>query len=212
MTEPATFQNHQLVQSKAGTTATFVFSADELKYTLADKTSSATFKTPYTAQSRDHGFLVERNTWLMNVGWLWMALGAVLTVMRAVEANTFVPSFWLFIGAGCVGFVWLRTIRFTKIPCDNGTLMVMDDAQKPALMAELEARKIDQLRRWHDFIDANEDLARQRSRFEWLHEEGALDAETLAQRLGQLDRLQMPPASTPEAALPGEPSAGPMLN
>ena len=212
MTEPTVFQDHQLVQSKAGTMATFVFSADELKYTLADKTSSSTFKTPYTALSRDHGFLVERNTWLMNVGLLWIALGAVTTVMRYTQAQTVVPSFWLYFGAGCAAVAWLRTIRYTKIPCDNGTLMVMDDAQKPALMAELEARKIDQLRRWHDFIDANEDLARQRSRFEWLHEEGALDAETLAQRLGQLDRLQMPPAPTPEAALPGEPSAGPMLN
>ena len=212
MTEPTVFQDHQLVQSKAGTMATFVFSADELKYTLADKTSSSTFKTPYTALSRDHGFLVERNTWLMNVGLLWIALGAVTTVMRYTQAQTVVPSFWLYFGAGCAAVAWLRTIRYTKIPCDNGTLMVMDDAQKPALMAELEARKIDQLRRWHDFIDANEDLARQRSRFEWLHEEGALDAETLAQRLGQLDRLQMPPAPAAEAALPGEPSTGPMLN
>lgn len=212
MTDSVSFQDHQVTQSKAGNTATFVFSEDELKYTLADKTSSSTIKTSYTALSRDHGFFIERNTWLMNVGWLWMALGAVLTVMRYTQTQALAPSFWLFVGAGCVGWVWLRTVRYLKIPCENGTLFVIEDAQKPAIMAELEARKLDQLRRWHDFIDASEDLARQRSRFRWLHEEGALDAEALAERLGQLDRLHVPARATADFVLPGEPSQGSMLN
>nr|WP_298124828.1 hypothetical protein [uncultured Pseudoxanthomonas sp.] len=206
------FQDHQVTQSKAGNTATFVFAEDELKYTLADRTSSTTIKTSYTALSRDHGFFIERNTWLMNVGWLWIALGAVLTVMRYTQTQALVPSFWLFVGAGCVAWVWLRTVRYVKIPCENGTLFVIEDAQQSALMAELEARRLEQLRRWHDFIDASEDVARQRKRFAWLHEEGALDAEALAERLGQLDRLHVPGRTTVEPVLPGEPSPGSMLN
>lgn len=208
-TDQPEFTDHQVSQARAGTVTTFAFSEDELKYTVADKTSSSTFKTSYTALSRDHGFLVERNTWLMNVGLLWVALGVVLTGMHYFQAQKLVPSFWLFIGAGCAGWVWLRTIRYLKVPAENGTLLIIEDGMKAGILAELEARRTDQLLRWHDFIDANEDPARQRTRFNWLHEEGALDAEQLGERLGRLDRLVAP---IPPAALPGDREPGTALN
>jgi hypothetical protein len=207
-----TFHDHQASQAKAGTVATFAFGADELKYTVADKTSSTTFKTPYTALSRDHGYLVERNTWLMNVGLLWMALGALLTAVKFTQTREMVPSLWLWVGLGCAGWAWLRTVRYLKIPAANGTLLIIEDGQKAALLAELDGRRMDQLRRWHDFIDANDDLARQRTRFNWLHEEGALNEDELGERLGRLDRLVAAPAPAVEVTVPGDRVPGSSLN
>ena len=207
-----TFQDHQASQAKAGTVATFNFGADELKYSVADKTSSTTFKTPYTELSRDHGFLVERNTWLMNVGLLWIALGVLVTGIKFADTHAAVPSIWLWLGLGCAGWAWFRTIRYLKIPSENGTLLIIEDDQKAAILAELDGRRLDQLRRWHDFIDANEDPARQRGRFNWLHEEGALDEDQLGERLGRLDRLVAPPVQAADVSVPGERASGSFLN
>lgn len=196
------FADTQIVQAKNGTTTDFRFSEDELKFTLSDKTSSTTFKTPYTQLDREHGYFVERNTWLMNVGWLWLALGVGVTAMSffATTPHTLKPSYWLFLGAGCAAFAWLRTVRYTKVQTESGALLVIDDAQKPRILAELDSRRLEQLRRWHDFVDADADPQAQRSRFQWIHREGALDEAELADRLDQLARL-------PEAGFGGRPVA-----
>ena len=207
MADQQVFQDRTIEQDKAGNRTRFDFGEDEIKYTLVDKSSSQTFKSPYTQFSRDHGFLIERNTWLMNVGWLWVALGAVLTTLSFAAESGPMPSLWLFLGAGCVLVAWLRTVRFTKVPTESGTLLIIDDAQQPAILAELERRRIDQLRRWHDFLDAEEAPERQRSRLKWLREEGALDEAELAERLDRLERMLAAQPLRTEAPLPGERSA-----
>lgn len=210
--DQAAFQDHQATQAKAGTKTTFDFGVDELKYTVVDKTSSTTFKTPYTGLSNDHGFLVERNTWLMNVGLIWIALGLLTTGVKFAETRTVVPSLWLWLGLACAGWAWVRTIRYLKIPTEHGTILLIEDSQKGSLLAELEGRRRDQLRRWHDFIDASEDPARQRARFNWLHEEGALTAEELDERVDRLDRLVAPVVPAAEMIVPGDRFPGSSLN
>jgi hypothetical protein len=211
-TDASEFQDHQTSQARAGTVTTFGFGTEELKYTVADKVSSTTFKTAYADLSRDHGFLVERNTWLMNVGLMWIALGVLLTVLKFSQTRAITPSFWLWLGLGCAGWAWFRTIRYVKIPAANGTLLVIEDQQKTSILAELEARRQEQLRRWHDFIDANEELARQRTRFKWLHEEGALTEAELCERLGRLDSLVAPSTHAVEVSVPGDANPGVSLN
>lgn len=98
--------------------------------------------------------------WLMNVGLLWMALGALLTAVKFAQAQAMVPSFWLWVGLGCACSAWLRAVRYLKIPAANGTLLIIEDEQKAVLLAELAGRRMNQLRRWHDFIDANDELLR----------------------------------------------------
>lgn len=211
-TESTALVDKQVSQSKAGTTTTFAFSTDELKYTLTNKTSSTTFKTPYTAMSRDHGFLVERNDWLRNVGFLWIALGLASMGINYAQGEKVAPSIWLLLGIGCAGWAWLRTVRYVTVPAESGTLLIIEDPQKAALLSELEARRMDQLLRWHDFMDANEDPERQRSRFNWLREEGALNEAELGERLGRLDRLVAPVPAAAEVVLPGDRTSGTSLN
>lgn len=210
--ESTAFVNSQVSQSKAGTTTTFAFSPDELKFTLANKSSSTTFKTSYTAMSRDQGFLVERNDWLRNVGFLWIALGLASIAISYAQAQKLVPSIWLFLGIGCAGWAWLRTVRYVTVPAESGTLLVIEDSQKAALLDELDARRTDQLLRWHDFMDANEDPERQRNRFNWLREEGALSEAELGERLGRLDHLVAPVQVAVETVLPGDRTSGTSLN
>ncbi|HRQ63843.1 MAG TPA: hypothetical protein PKZ76_03090 [Xanthomonadaceae bacterium] len=198
-------------QRRLGSETSFAFGQDSLKFTVKDKTGSNTVNTQYGNIGTDHDFLVERNTWLENVGYLWLALGAVFTVLIYLEGR-FMPSIWLLIGAGCVLVARLRTIRYTRIHTDNGAILVIDDAQKRTILKEIRERRIEQLRRWYDFIDANEDIGRQRARFEWLHEEGILSAEELSDRLQKIESMPRPSEIPGEfvALPPGE--SGTVLN
>lgn len=208
----AVFQDQELSQSKSGTKTVFQFFADELKYTVADKSSSSTFKTPYAELTRDHGFLVERNSWLLNVGLLWIAIGVLQTGLAYSKSQSLAPSMWLILGLGCAAWAWVRSVRYTKIPTGTGTILIIDDAQKPEILAALEARRVDQLRRWHDFIDASEDPQRQRTRLNWLHEEGALNDAELGERIGRVDNLLVQPLAAIESLIPGDRLAGTTLN
>lgn len=167
----------------------FDFAADELKFVVRDKSGSHTLHTQYAQIGTDRDFLVERNTWLQNVGYLWLALGAVFTAITYFAADKIQPSIWLFVGAGCVAAAHWRTVRYTKLPTEKGTLLIINDIQHDSILQQIEDRRIDQMRRWYDFFDAEEETIRQKSRFEWLHREGVLSDAELGERLQKLESM-----------------------
>lgn len=185
-TEGTPLPDVEFKQKRNSNQTRFHFGEDELAYTLTDKSGSNSFQVKYQEVSRIRDFLVERNSWLQNVGLLWIALGVVFTVLSfATDAP--VMSFWLPFGIGCVLFARFRTTRYTKIPTDRGTIYIIDDNEKVRIVDTLESRRVNQLRRWYDFLSPDEDPERQRKRYQWLHKEGALTHAELTQRLAALD-------------------------
>jgi hypothetical protein len=172
------------------------FGEDELAYSITEKNGSASFQAKYHAISGNRDFFIERNTWLQSVGVLWIVLGALFTAVN-VAADKPSLSIWLPVGVACWLWAHFRTTRYTKIPTDSGTLYIIDDAQKDRILAELEARRVNQLRRWYDFLSPDEEPDKQRARFHWLHKQGALSDTELEQRLATLE-LQF--AETPVTA------------
>lgn len=184
ISEPAEF-----AQRRFATETNFNFAADEMKFVVKDKSGSHTLHTQYVQIGTDRDFLVERNTWLQNVGLLWLALGAVFTAIAYFGADRFQPSIWLFVGAACVAAAHWRTVRYTKLPTEKGTILVINDAQHDSILQQIEARRMDQMRRWYDFFDAEEEPARQKSRFEWLRREGVLSEDELGERLRAIENM-----------------------
>ena len=90
----------------------YAFGEDELQYSIEDGSGSRSFSVAYGDISRDRQTLEERNQWLGNVGLLWLALGAVLTAVNWFGDEPFVPSLWLWVGAGCYAVYRLRSTRF----------------------------------------------------------------------------------------------------
>ncbi len=195
ITETQLLPDVELTQKRGGKQTRFKFGEDELAYTVIDKTGSSSFQIKYTQLTKTRDFFIERNTWLQNVGLLWIAIGVVFTALNVIAEKPPL-SIWLPIGVGCWLWAHFRTTRYTKIPAENGTLYVIEDAQKERILHELETRRLNQLRRWYDFLSPDEDPARQRSRYQWLHKEGVLTDADLKQRLTTLD-LQF--AVEPEA-------------
>jgi hypothetical protein len=172
----------------------YVFGEDELQYSLEDTSGSRSFSVAYTDISRDRQTLVERNQWLGNVGLLWLALGAVLTIVSFVGGKgTF--SFWLWIGAGCYAVYRLRTTRFTIVPSEKGNLLVIDDEEGRRILNEIESRRAAQFKAEYDFMPESDTPEQLRGRFKWLHREGALSDDELKTRLatiaaGDLGRVE----------------------
>lgn len=181
----------ELKQKRNSNRIAYVFGEDEVKYTLEDGSGVRSFSIPYSDISRDRESLEERNQWLGNVGLLWLALGAVLTVMSFMSDTVFRPSIWLFIGLGCYAVYWFRRTRFTVLPSEKGNLLVINDALAPEILKEIETRRADQFRREYDFVAADDTPEQQRKRYKWLHSEGALSDEDLQQRLAMIETTDM---------------------
>jgi hypothetical protein len=168
----------------------YVFGEDELQYSLEDTSGSRSFSVAYTDISRDRQTLVERNQWLGNVGLLWLALGAVLTIVSFVGGNG-AFSFWLWIGAGCYAVYRLRTTRFTIVPSEKGNLLVIDDEEGKRILSEIESRRAAQFKAEYDFMPENDTPEQLRGRFKWLHREGVLTDDELKARLAMVDAFDL---------------------
>ncbi|MDH5823333.1 hypothetical protein QFW77_10090 [Luteimonas sp. RD2P54] len=164
----------------------FAFGQDELQYSLEDRSGSRSFSVPYIETSRDRQTLVERNQWLGNVGLLWLAIGAVLTAASFAGEGGGSISIWLWVGAACYAIYRYRVTRFTIVPSDKGNLLVIDDTEGERILQEIASRRADQFRREYDFMPEGESPDQHRSRFKWLHREGALSDEELEQRLAAI--------------------------
>ncbi|WP_457097678.1 hypothetical protein [Lysobacter sp. P5_B9] len=195
----------EILQSRHSNHIRYAFGADELHYFIEDSTGSRSFSVAYSEISRDRQVFVERNSWLRNVGLLWLALGAVITAMAAIKGE-FAPSVWLLIGAGCYAVYRFRTTRFTIVRSEKGNLLVIEGDDGQRILKEIESRRADYFRREYDFMPQDETADQHRNRFKWLHREGALSEEELGQRLAVVDASE--PASTESAA----PALAVMLN
>ena len=185
----------EIKQSRNSNRIRYVFGEDEVNYSLEDSSGSRSFSVQYTEISRDRQTLEERNQWLRNVGLLWLALGGVITAMSYLGEGPFKASFWLFIGLGCYAVYWFRRTKFTILPSEKGNLLVIDDADGPRLIQEIESRRAAQLLREYDFLDSDESPEQQRKRFKWLHGEGALSDEEFQKRVGMIEAATMPSAA-----------------
>jgi hypothetical protein len=187
----------EIKQSRNSNRIRYVFGEDELQYSLEDTSGSRSFSVAYTDISRDRQTLVERNQWLGNVGLLWLALGAVLTIVSFVGGKgTF--SFWLWIGGGCYAVYRLRTTRFTIVPSEKGNLLVIDDEEGKRILSEIESRRAAQFKAEYDFMPEGDTPEQLRGRFKWLHREGALTDDELRARLAAIDAADA--VRTPEVA------------
>lgn len=195
----------EIKQGRNSNRIRYVFGEDELQYSLEDTSGSRSFSVAYTDISRDRQTLVERNQWLGNVGLLWLALGAVLTVVSFFGEKGSI-SFWIWIGAGCYAVYRLRTTRFTIVPSEKGNLLVIDDEEGKRILNEIESRRTAQFKAEYDFMPESDTPEQLRGRFKWLHREGALTDDELKARLAMVD------ASDSVGSQAVEMSRGAMLN
>lgn len=177
----------EIKQSRYSNRIQYVFGEDELHYSVQDGSGSRSFSVGYASISRDRQTLDERNEWLRNVGLLWLILGAAITAYQWIDGKQLMPSIWLVVGAACYAVYRLRTTSFTIVPSDKGNLLVIAGREGERILKEIETRRAEYFRREYDFMPAGESADQHRSRFKWLHKEGVLSDDELAQRLAAIE-------------------------
>ena len=177
----------EIKQRAQSTRIEYVFEEDRLRYSWQDSSGSRSFSVGYSEISRDRQTLLERTAWLRNAGLLWIGLGVLLTIINYYERQSAVPSIWLFIGAACYAAYHFRSISYTIIPSEKGNLLVIMNDDGSRILREIEERRADYFRREYDFFSGDEHPEQLRKRFNWLHSEGALSDEDLANRLRKVD-------------------------
>lgn len=183
----STIELMEIKQRAYATQIGYEFDEDRLRHSWQDSSGSRSFSVGYGEISRDRQTLTERNAWLRNAGLFWMGLGVLLTIFNYYERQSATPSFWLFIGAACYIAYHFRSTHYTIIPSDKGNLLVIMDADGDSILREIEKRRADFFLREYDFFPENEHPEQLRKRFNWLHEEGALSDDDLANRLRKVD-------------------------
>lgn len=182
----------EIAQRRNANRIRYVFGEQSLQYHQQDGSGSRSFSVDYMDISRDRQTLVERNDWLRNVGLLWLALGAVMTAVNWIGGESGVPSFWLFIGAGCYAVYHFRSTPFTILPTSKGNLLVIDNADGAKILKEITTRRAAAYRAEYDFFPESDGPEQHRRRFKWLHEEGALSDDELRERLERVDAMERP--------------------
>ena len=150
----------------------FEFESAELKYSIRDNSGERELRVDYANVPRTTRRVFERNNWLRNVGLLWCALGVISIGLSFIASNaTLGSAFWLFIGAGCLGFYKLTQTNYTVIDTNAGSIWVIEDAQAEAIVRELRDRRNARLMALYGNFDPNNDRARELQKFDWLVEE-----------------------------------------
>lgn len=173
----------EIRQQKNSNRIRFAFGEDELDYSIEDSSGSRSFSVDYTEISRDRQALLERNQWLGNVGLLWILLGVVLTGLSFMGDEGVKVSIWLWVGSACYLVYRYRTTSFTIVPTDKGNLCVINGEDGQRILDEIGMRRAAKFRGEYDFTPEGDTPEQLRSRFKWLHKEGALTDDELQQRL-----------------------------
>ncbi|MBN8480807.1 MAG: hypothetical protein J0L88_04360 [Xanthomonadales bacterium] len=187
----------EIAQKRHSTRTRYRFGEQKLEYFVKDPSGEREFSVAYPEVSNERQTAVERNSWLRNAGWFWIALGAFLTWLRLTDGKDGFPvSIWLVIGIGCVIAYHVRVTRFIVLGSSKGNLYVVDDADGARILEQIATRRAAAMRAEYDFFPEGETPERLRRRFAWLRDEGALDEGEYKARLMLVDALEPPTGPT----------------
>lgn len=173
----------EISQKRGAHSTRYVFHDACVDYAWKDSTGSRSLSVPYAEISRDRQPPTERQAWFRNAGFLWMLVGAAL-IAAGGTAGLERGAFWFVIGAVCYAVFHFNVTRYVILPTDKGNLLVLDSGSGKRIVNEIGQRRAATLRAEHAF--SPEKL---RTRFDWLHREGALSDEERDQRLAMVARM-----------------------
>ncbi len=177
----------EISQKRDSSRTQYVFHDDRVEYAWKDSSGSRSFSVPYTEISRDRQTLTERNVWYRNVGFLWLLIGGIQLAASWSAQGGQKGWLWLLLGAGCYAVYRYRATSYVILPSDKGNLLVIDNDDGKRILEQIESRRVAQFRAEYDFFPESDSPQQLRNRFNWLHREGALSDDELAERLARVD-------------------------
>ena len=134
---------------------------------------------------------IERNEWIRNVGYLWLAIG-VLQLGYAIysQAPLTGKGFWILLGVLCLLWAYFSKVMYTVFRTERGSVFVIQGKHHDQIIDEINARRKSQLLRWYGEVNPDNDLANEISKFRWLVDQGVMSPEESEEKIAQAELLQ----------------------
>jgi hypothetical protein len=146
----------QYTQSKLATKIELNFEEEELEYSMQDNTSDLNFEVAYHKLPKRSQTFKERNEWLRNVGYIWLALGIFFTIVNIAD-GTIRVNFWIYVGLICLAVYRYTWADYTYFDTDEGRILVLKDSQSEEIMNELKSRRRAAFLSWFDKLEFETD-------------------------------------------------------
>jgi len=180
----------EIIQKKKSNRHTFTFNENYFNFAYEDKTGSGDTDINYADFPQKSSVQIERNDWLMNVGYLWCALG-IFQIGYAIysEASLSGKGFWLMVGIACVLWAHFSKVKYSVFKAEPGNIFVIQDNNHDKIIGEINSRRKNQLLDWYGDINPENDLENEIGKFKWLAEQDIMTKEESERKIAQAELL-----------------------
>lgn len=177
----------KIEQKRLSTIHTFDFQDNFVNFAYKDQTGSGDVDVAYANLSTKTSIKIEDNTWWRNAGYLWAGIGTLQVGMGIAAGKASVgQGTWLLLGLICLVVYYVTQVKYTVMGYGPGSVFVIQDGKfHDQVVGELMTRRKSQLLSLLGDLDLESNLERERSKFEYLKEQGVLSAEEADAKIRQ---------------------------
>jgi len=180
----------EIIQKKKSNRHTFTFNDDYFNFAYEDKTGSGDTDINYADFPKKSSVQIDRNDWLINVGYLWCALG-IFQLGYAIysEASLSGKGFWLMVGIACVLWAHFSKVKYSVFKAEPGNIFIIQDNNHDKIIDEINSRRKNQLLDWYGDINPENELENEIGKFKWLAEQDVMTKEESERKIAQAELL-----------------------
>ena len=180
----------KMKQRKGPIKCEFDLRDESFVYSFEDKDGATVVEVDYTLLLNNPYSRTYKNQWMMNVGFLWLAMS---TAGRIYEHFTHislgVTPFGL-LGGIVVLWAYYSRVNVSAFSLENGFIVhVIKDKQHDKIVNELLERRNRILLGRYGVINAAESRDHEISKFHWLKSEGVIGPDELDSKLAEIDAI-----------------------
>lgn len=177
----------KIEQKKLSNRHTFDFQEKSFNFAYKDRSGSGDVDVAYANLSSKSSIKIEDNSWWRNAGYIWCGIG-VLNIVFGLTTGQGVAgrAFWLIVGLACLVVYWATRVKYTVLGFEGGSVFIIQDGKThDSILNELIARRKAQLLSLYGEVDIENDLEREKAKFEYLCQQGVISREEADAKIRQ---------------------------
>ncbi|KZN52768.1 hypothetical protein N474_22625 [Pseudoalteromonas luteoviolacea CPMOR-2] len=192
----------EIVQKKRSVKHTFTFEKDHFNFAYKDKSGSGDTDFNYADFPKKCIIKIEQNDWLRNVGFLWIALGAIqLGYAIYSQSSLSGQGFWLMVGLACVAWTHFSKVKYSVYQAERGNIFVIQNKEHDKIVNELNQRRSAQLLDWYGEINPENELENEINKFKWLADQNVMTTAEAEAKIAQVEWLHKENSDNPSQVL-----------
>lgn len=179
----------KIVQKKLSNKHVFEFGQDYLNFSYKDGSGTGDIDTLYADIPEKTLTRIDNNTWLRNVGYIWIFIGLVEVFLAISNGRSLNANFlWLLGGSAFVALFYITTVVYTVINVNEGGIWIIQDKNThDQILNEIKERKKSQLLAWYGDINLDNTLEQEINKFNWLAHQQVISREKADKLIKQVE-------------------------